>query len=126
MDGVEVHIVEDSVSIVFLIRHLLEEAGAKVSHSSNGKIGLQHILKAMDDGHPPDLILMDMMMPVMDGYTATAKLREQGVKTPIVAMTAFTFLDDREKCLASGCDLYLSKPINPATFIQQLSDSLQR
>ena len=60
-------------------------------------------------------------MPVMDGYTAVAKLREMGVEIPIVAMTAFSLSDDREKCLQSGCDVYISKPINPATFIHQLS-----
>jgi len=68
---------------------------------------------------------MDMMMPVMDGYTAAATLREKDVQVPIVAMTAFTFLDDREKCLASGCDYYISKPINPASFISQLSTFIE-
>ena len=121
MDGLRVHVVEDSVSIALLTRHLFEEADASFSHSANGKEGVDDILLAIDKGQPPDLILMDMMMPVMDGYTAAAKLREEGIKTPIVAMTAFTFLDDREKCLASGCDLYISKPINPANFISQLS-----
>ena len=121
MDGLRVHVVEDSVSIALLTRHLLEEAGAIFSHSANGKKGVDDILLAVDKGQPPDLILMDMMMPVMDGYAAAAKLREEGIKIPIVAMTAFTFLDDREKCLASGCDLYISKPINPANFTSQLS-----
>ena len=124
LDGVNIHIVEDTAAIALLIRHLLEDAGATVSHSSNGEKGVREILAAVEEDDSPDLILMDMMMPVMDGYTATSKLREHGVQTPIVAMTAFTFLDDREKCLASGCDLYISKPINPATFIEQLSGCL--
>jgi signal transduction histidine kinase len=121
MDGLYIHLVEDSVSIALLTRHLLEEAGAKVRHSVNGQKGVEDILLAVDKGRPPDLVLMDMMMPVMDGYTAVARLREEGFDIPIVAMTAFTFLDDREKCLASGCDLYISKPINPANFISQLT-----
>jgi len=121
MDGLRVHVVEDSASIALLTRHLFEEAGATFSHSANGKEGVDDILLAVEKGQPPGLILMDMMMPVMDGYTAAAKLREAGLKTPIVAMTAFTFSNDREKCLASGCDLYISKPINPANFIDQLS-----
>ncbi len=120
MDGVRVHLVEDSMSIALLTRHLLEDAGAIVTHSANGKEGVEDILTAANEGQPPDLILMDMMMPVMDGYTAVAKLRKQDIKVPIVAMTAFTFLDDREKCLASGCDLYISKPINPSNFIKQI------
>ena len=121
LDGINVHLVEDSMSIALLTRHLLQEAGASVSHSVNGKLGVEDILSSFDSGQPPDLILMDMMMPVMDGYTAVAKLREMGVGTPVVAMTAFGLLDDREKCLQAGCDLYISKPINPANFIHQLS-----
>lgn len=121
LDGLNVHLIEDSVSIALLVRHLLEEAGAIVSHSVNGKDGVEHVLYARDESREPDLILMDMMMPVMDGYTAAATLREKGIRVPIVAMTAFTFLDDRERCLASGCDYYISKPINPSSFIDQLS-----
>jgi len=121
MDGVNVHLVEDSASILLLTRHLLEEAGARVSHSSNGKEGVEDIMAAHEEGQTPDLIVMDMMMPVMDGYTAATKLRENGIAVPIVAMTAFTFLDDREKCLASGCDVYISKPINPSNFVSKLS-----
>ncbi len=124
MDGVRVHLVEDSMSIALLTRHLLEDAGAIVTHSVNGKEGVEDILTAANEGQPPDLILMDMMMPVMDGYTAVAKLRKQDIKVPIVAMTAFTFLDDREKCLASGCNLYISKPINPSSFIKQIAACL--
>ena len=125
LDGVNVHVIEDSVSIALLVRHLLEEAGAMVSHSVNGKDGVERVLSAIDEEQGPDMILMDMMMPVMDGYTAAATLREKDVQVPIVAMTAFTFLDDREKCLASGCDYYISKPINPASFISQLSTFIE-
>ena len=121
LDGVSVHLVEDSMSIALLTRHLLEDAGASVSHSVNGKIGVEDILSSIEGGQPPDLILMDMMMPVMDGYTAVAKLRENGIRSPIVAMTALSLSDEREKCLRSGCDSYISKPINPANFINQLS-----
>jgi len=126
LDDFSVHLVEDSESIALLTRHLLEEAGATVSHSVNGQIGVEDVLLSVDKGQPPDLILMDMMMPVMDGYTAAAKLRENGIRIPIVAMTAFTFLDDRQKCLASGCDLYISKPINPTNFITQMSACIRR
>lgn len=121
LDGVKVQIVEDSTSIALLIRYLLEEAGAEVRHSVNGKRGVEDILGAVAKDQSPDLILMDMLMPVMDGYAAATMLRKEGIKIPIVAMTAFTFHDDREKCLAAGCDVYMSKPIDPVNLIKQLS-----
>jgi CheY-like chemotaxis protein/anti-sigma regulatory factor (Ser/Thr protein kinase) len=120
MHGLHVHLVEDSASIAILIRHLLEEAGARVTHSVNGKEGLQDVLRFVADDKPPDLVIMDMMMPVMDGHTATSSLRGKGVTVPIIAMTAFTMSDDRKKCLEAGCDAYISKPINPANLIGQL------
>ena len=121
LDNLTVHVVEDSVAIGVLLRHLLEEAGAEVRHSANGQEAVDSILAARDQDRLPDLILMDMLMPVMDGYTAATTLRQAGIKTPIVAMTALAFLDDRDKCLESGCDVYMSKPIDPASFIEQLS-----
>jgi signal transduction histidine kinase/CheY-like chemotaxis protein len=121
MDGVKVHVVEDSSSIALLVRLLLENAGAQVNHSVNGKEGVEAILRAAEQGQLPDVIVMDMLMPVMDGYTAVTRLREEGIKIPIVAMTALTIVDEREKCLASGCDVYISKPINPTNFVQQVS-----
>jgi len=81
---------------------------------------VEEILSTVKTSQPADLILMDMQMPIMDGYTATEKLREAGLKTPIIAMTAFTFLDDQKKCLDCGCDAYISKPINPTSIVSQL------
>jgi CheY-like chemotaxis protein len=102
----------------------VEEKGAEFRHSANGQDGVWDILAAIREGRGPDLVLMDMLMPVMDGYEAARWLREAGVEVPIVAMTAFTLTDDRDRCLAAGCDVYVTKPINPARFIGQLSACL--
>lgn len=121
LEGRVIHVVEDSSAIATMIRYLLEDAGAEVTHSANGNHGVSHVLAARDRDALPDLILMDMQMPIKDGYAATSELRQQGIDVPIVAMTAFAFMGDKEKCLAAGCDAYMSKPIDPAKFVQQIS-----
>jgi CheY-like chemotaxis protein len=122
--GRVIHIIEDSLAIARVIRLLLEDAGAEVRHSADGLEGVEQVLASRSQGALPDIVLMDMQMPNKDGYTAAAELRQEGVKIPIVAMTAAAFSDDRDKCLAAGCDAYLSKPIDPANFVHQISDYL--
>lgn len=115
-------LVEDGPDNQKLVSFMLRKAGAEVDIAENGLIGMETALAARDNGTPYDVILTDMQMPVMDGYTATAKLREQGYDGPIVALTAHAMTDDAQKCLDSGCDAYTTKPVNRAELLQHVSD----
>jgi signal transduction histidine kinase/CheY-like chemotaxis protein len=118
IDGFRVLIVEDGPDNQRLIMTILDRAGADVDLRENGKQGLEAALQADGTGHPYDVILMDMQMPVMDGYEATYKLREAGYQRPIVALTAHAMEQDRQKCVEAGCDDYASKPIDRARLIE--------
>jgi two-component system CheB/CheR fusion protein len=95
-----------------LISMVLKKAGVDVSVAENGQVALESALAARDEGNPFDVVLMDMQMPVMDGYTATERLRESGYRGAIVALTAHAMEGDEQKCLAAGCDDYATKPID--------------
>ena len=99
--------VDDGKANRQLIKLVLEKAGCIVTEAENGKIGRDLALASKYD-----VVLMDMQMPVMDGYQATTALRDAGYEGPIVALTANAMAGDREKCMAAGCSGFLAKPVN--------------
>jgi CheY-like chemotaxis protein len=102
---------EDGPDNQRLLNRILTKAGLEVDLVTNGREAVERALAAVGDGRPYDLVLMDMQMPVVDGYKASRRLRAATYTGPIVALTAFAMTGERAKCLASGCNDYLAKPI---------------
>ena len=109
----KVLLVEDSLDNQLLVQSFLEMEGALVDLASDGSEGMQ---KAEIGSH--DLVIMDIQMPVMDGYTAASTLRSNGYKKPIIAFTAHAFEDERERCLKMGFTDFLSKPIKKRELVE--------
>jgi CheY-like chemotaxis protein len=103
---------EDGTDNQRLISHLLRKAGAQVTVADNGQVAVDLAMTAQRTGSPYDVILMDMQMPVLDGYGATRTLRQRDYDGPIIALTAHAMIGDRERCHDAGCNGYATKPIN--------------
>jgi PAS domain S-box-containing protein len=99
----------------------LLRAGAEVVTAVNGEEALARIREAGEQGRPFDAVIMDMQMPVMDGYEAVRRLRAGGFTAPIVAVTAFAMSDDRDECLRLGCNDFVGKPIEWDRFFAKLT-----
>ena len=136
-------VVEDNETNLYLIRFILNKSGYEVIEAREGAVGVELAAK-----EKPDLILMDIQLPDIDGLEATKAIRnlecglrnkiEEGPyseseirnlksqikKIPIIALTSFAMVGDREKALAAGCTGYIEKPINPETFIAEMEKYL--
>lgn len=111
---VKILIVEDNEDNLYLLEFLLKRNGYDVIIARDG---LEAVKKAINE--KPNIILMDIQLPRMNGYEATKEIREKGLKDiPIIAVTSYAMSKDRQKCMDAGCTDYLEKPINPETFFQ--------
>jgi two-component system, sensor histidine kinase len=115
---------EDGVDNQRLIAFLLRKRGASVTVAENGQIAVESVVQARDADQPFDCILMDMQMPVLDGYAATRQLRDAGCRAPIIALTAHAMQGDRERCLEAGCDDYLAKPVDRRELVEMVAHYL--
>jgi len=105
--GGKVLYIEDNPDNVLLVRRALEARGYNFLWAPNGLQGIE-----MVQSQQPDLILLDINLPDIDGYEVARRLRANGVNLPVIAITANALKGDAEKALAAGCDVYMSKPIN--------------
>jgi two-component system CheB/CheR fusion protein len=112
LDGCRVLIVDDRRDMRYLIQTYVEEAGATAFGAGDGAAAVERVREAMGSSTPFDAIVLDMQMPVMDGFRAAPALRAAGHTGLVVALTANAMKGDAERCLSVGCDEYLSKPVD--------------
>lgn len=113
--GMHILLAEDGEDNQKLIGYLLKREGAEVTFASNGQEAIE---ACQNPDNTFDVVLMDMQMPIIDGYQATENLRQLGYNAPIVALTANAMSSDRKKCIEAGCSEYLSKPINRISLVE--------
>ena len=115
-------IIEDNEQNMYMLKYLLESENYEVFQAYNGTAGI-----TAAKNNKPDIILLDIQLPEMDGYTVAIKLKEDEElkRIPIITVTSYAMPGDREKAIASGAIGYIEKPINPDTFISQMESFLK-
>jgi len=114
-------IVEDNETNMYLIRFILRKSGYEVIEAGTGEEGVELAIK-----EKPDLVIMDIQLPGIDGLEATQRIRNSEVneELPIVVLTSYAMVGDKEKALKAGCTGYIEKPINPETFMAEIEKYL--
>ena len=123
LEGVRALVVDDARDVQKLVRVFLERAGAKVDVAVDGITGLAAARAAADR---IDLLLLDMMLPGLDGYDVARKLRAEGFRAPIVAMTAHATRGDEPRCIEAGCDAALGKPVDRSKLVERCRELVTR
>ncbi|MCC7422864.1 MAG: PAS domain-containing protein [Planctomycetaceae bacterium] len=119
---IRVLVVEDNRGLQIMLKRMLENHVDLVELANNGEAAISEIARAATADAPYDIVLMDMHMPVLNGFDATQRLRAKGYHLPIVALTAGAMSGDRDRCLQAGCDNYLSKPVDRGRLLNLLAE----
>lgn len=106
-EGKTILVVEDEEVARFFYKTVLQNTGVKVLFAENGAEGV----RLVDDNHKIDCILMDLRLPIMDGYEATRNIKKQNPEIPLIVQTAYVLSNERQKAYESGCDDFISKPV---------------
>lgn len=117
---------EDSPDNQLLISTFLKKSGGEVAIAENGEVAVRMAQQAVQEGRPFGVVLMDMQMPILDGYAATRTLRAGGYRGSIVALTANAMRGDEQQCFDAGCNDYATKPIMRQRLLAQIARQLER
>jgi two-component system cell cycle response regulator DivK len=114
MNEQRILVVEDQEDNRTILRDLLTSAGFKVLEAATGEEGVR-----MAEAHRPDLVLMDIQLPILDGYDATRRIKAQEAlrAVPVIAVTSYALSGDEDKARAAGCDAYVTKPFSPRALL---------
>ncbi len=115
--GKVILIAEDMEMNFVLLKKTLEQTEAEIIRAKNG----QEMVDLVKSNSNIDIVLLDMGMPVMDGYEATKLLRSEGYQIPIIAQTAFALNNERERVLEAGCNAYVEKPIKKEVLFEKIN-----
>jgi len=121
-EGKRILIVEDDLVTYEYFNIVLRKTGVQLLHATNG----EQAVKLCREDKNIDLVLMDIQLPVLDGYTATRQIKSLERDIPVVAQTAYAMEDDEKKCKQAGCDDYLAKPIKKDDLLKMLNKYLNR
>jgi len=119
-DSKHILVVEDDESSAFLLGEILKNTGAIIEYTTGGEEAVDYIRN-----HPEtDLILMDIHLPEMDGFTATRKIKDIAKNVVVIAQTAYAFSVDYQEAEKAGCDAFLTKPLNPFLLLEKINSYL--
>lgn len=111
-------IVEDDISSIFYLREVLADTHVNILIVKDGEAAVN----ICTNDETIDLVLMDIQIPVLDGYNTTIKIKKSKPHLPVIAQTAYAMREDRKKCFDAGCDDYIAKPIEPFALLEKIDN----